>query len=151
MNHIVEIDESLFTKRKYQVGRVVKSPWVVGGIDIISKEAFFVEVIKRDSETLRTIILEKINPGSIIVTDEWRGYWGLEELGYHHLTVNHSINFVCPRTGANTQLIENTWGVLKRKIRTRSLKANNDLSLIFAEFAFKQKYLDESFDKILDS
>ncbi|KCZ76062.1 hypothetical protein H311_02948 [Anncaliia algerae PRA109] len=35
------------------------------------------------------------------------GILGLEELGYHHITVNHSDNFICSLTGANTQLIEN--------------------------------------------
>ncbi|KCZ81666.1 hypothetical protein H312_00844, partial [Anncaliia algerae PRA339] len=99
--HVVEIDESKFSKRKYQVGRIVMSPWVVGGIDINTKECFFVEVINRSADTLKRIILERIHPGTLIITDEWRGYWGLENMGYFHLTVNHSENFVCPNTGAN--------------------------------------------------
>lgn len=136
--HVVEIDESKFSKRKYQVGRIISSPWVVGGIDIETKQCFFVEVLNRNSDTLRTIILEKIVPGTLIVSDEWRGYWGLEELGYIHCTVNHSQNFICPLTGANTQLIENTWGWMKRKIRNRGLNKNGDLTLIFAEFLFKK-------------
>ncbi|KCZ77736.1 hypothetical protein H311_01247, partial [Anncaliia algerae PRA109] len=91
-------------------------------IDINTRECFFVEVIKRDSDTLKTVILENVLPGSLIVTDEWRGYWGLEDLGYFHVTVNHSQNFICPITGANTQLIENTWSCMKRKIRSRYIK-----------------------------
>ncbi|KCZ81950.1 hypothetical protein H312_00593 [Anncaliia algerae PRA339] len=149
--HIVEIDESKFSKRKYQVGRIVNSPWVVGGVDVSTKEFFFVEVINRNSDTLKGIILDKIYPGSLIVTDEWRGYWGLEILGYHHCTVNHSQNFVCPLTGANTQLIENTWGWMKKRIRNRSLNRNGDLTLIFSEFLFKKKYKEDSFIKILRS
>ncbi|KCZ78830.1 hypothetical protein H311_00129 [Anncaliia algerae PRA109] len=148
--HIVEIDESLFSKRKYNVGRVPRSPWVVGGIDLETKECFFVEVTHRNADTLKYIILEKVEPGSLIITDEWRGYWGLEELGYHHITVNHSENFICPLTGANTQLIENTWGWMKRKIRARGLKNNGDLTLIFAEFLFKKRYKDNAFYKILN-
>jgi hypothetical protein len=41
---IVEVDESKFTKRKYNVGRAVRSPWVIGGIDLETRKVFFVEV-----------------------------------------------------------------------------------------------------------
>ncbi|KCZ75587.1 hypothetical protein H311_03433 [Anncaliia algerae PRA109] len=36
-----------------------------------------------------------------------------QKLGFIHLTVNHTYNFVDPIALANTQLIENSWGVLK--------------------------------------
>ncbi|KCZ79039.1 hypothetical protein H312_03578, partial [Anncaliia algerae PRA339] len=39
--HIVEIDESKFSKRKYNVGRLVRSPWIVGGIDLTTNQIFF--------------------------------------------------------------------------------------------------------------
>ena len=43
--------------------------------------------------------------------------------GFEHLTVNHSLNFVDPDTGANTQGIENTWwGVKQSYPRTRTSK-----------------------------
>lgn len=151
VGHIVEIDESKFTKRKYNVGRVPRSPWVVGGIDVSTKECFFVEVFHRTSETLKAIILENVLPGTTIITDEWRGYWGLEGLGYFHATVNHSLNFVCPLTGANTQLIENTWGWIKKRIRARGLRCTGDLTLMFAEFIFKKRYKERTFSVILSN
>ena len=42
----------------------------------------------------------------------------LKDEGYEHLTVNHSLNFVDPDTGAHTQGIENTWWGVKRSYPT---------------------------------
>jgi transposase-like protein len=37
-------------------------------------------------ESLQTFIKESIEPGSTIVSDGWRGYYGLEAIGYKHKT-----------------------------------------------------------------
>jgi IS1 family transposase len=147
--HIIEIDESQFSKRKYNVGRTVRKLWVVGGIDVVTKEAFFVEVVRRDAVTLQQVILENVELGSTIYTDCWRGYINLDSLGYIHETVNHATNFVDPQSCANTQLIENTWGVFKRKIRDRHINNPGELSLLFAEFLFKKHYGDACFEMIM--
>lgn len=149
IGHIVEIDESLFSKRKYHTGRGVRMLWVVGGIDLTTRECFFVEVINRNSVTLSNLIKENVIEGSEIWTDCWGGYINLNSLGYIHQTVNHSSNFVDPETGVNTQLIENTWWCLKRKLRSKGITNRSDLMLYFAEFLFKRKYGIESFDMIL--
>ncbi|KCZ79215.1 hypothetical protein H312_03397 [Anncaliia algerae PRA339] len=36
-----EVDESKFSKMFYNVDRVVRSPWVIGGVDILTGEIFF--------------------------------------------------------------------------------------------------------------
>lgn len=149
VGHTVEVDESKFSKRKYNVGRSVRSPWVVGGVDLTTGEVFFVEVLYRNSETLSNILLENIEVGTTIITDCWAGYVNLEALGFIHLTVNHSENFVDPLTGANTQAIENRWSVYKRKFRSRSISYNDDLIYYFAEFMFKIKYKEEVFTVIM--
>ena len=57
--HMVEIDESLFSKRKYNIGRIVRTVWVVGGIDLDTGHTFFVETPFRNKESLNRIILQK--------------------------------------------------------------------------------------------
>ena len=48
----VEIDESLFAKRKYNRGRVVAKQWIFGGYDRATKQGFLVAVPDRTAETL---------------------------------------------------------------------------------------------------
>ena len=38
-----------------------------------TQETFMVVVEKRDKPTLHRVILEHIEPGSVLITDEWKG------------------------------------------------------------------------------
>lgn len=107
----VEIDETCVSKRKYDRGRLVRpNQWMFGGIERLTKMVFLVLVEHRNADTLLPIIQEYINPGSVIYSDLWRAYGGIAALpqGYQHLTVNHSMHFIDPQTGAHTQSVENT-------------------------------------------
>lgn len=115
---IVEIDESKFGKRKYQRGRLVDGQWILGGIERESKKCFLVPVNARNKETLYPIITEWVRPGTTIITDSWRAYDGLDKIGFVHLKVNHSRNFVDPETGAHTNTIESIWQAVKRSFPT---------------------------------
>ena len=70
----VEIDESMFGRRKYHRGRMVEGHWVFGETERITGNSFLIEVDKRDAQTLLPIIKNYIHPGSIIYSDEWRAY-----------------------------------------------------------------------------
>lgn len=148
---IVEVDEAKFSKRKFNVGRVTRSPWVIGGVDIENGNVFFREVLFRNRETINSVLLECVELGSIVVTDCWAGYIDLESLGYQHLTVNHSQNFVDPDTMANTQAIENRWSVYKHKLRARYINYRSDLCEIFTEFMFKLKFKNNAFITIMSN
>jgi len=63
-----------------------------------------------------TSIQDKNAAGTTIVSDCWRAYDCLDDSGYQHLKVNHSINFVDSVTKANTQKIERLWWDLKENI-----------------------------------
>ncbi|GAA47573.1 hypothetical protein CLF_100532 [Clonorchis sinensis] len=57
-----------------------------------------------------------IAPGSIIISDMWTSYQGIETtigLNYTHETVNHTENLLDPTNGAHTQTIESLWHVYK--------------------------------------
>lgn len=146
---IVEIDETKFSKRKYNVGRLVRSVWVIGGICLETKETFFVEVLSRSREVINSVILDHVHPGSVIFTDCWAGYNDIKNLGYYHFTVNHRRNFVNPENGVNTQQVENLWCMLKKNLRKRSLTNVKDFDLYFMEYCFKKKYSGCVFESFL--
>ncbi|KCZ80929.1 hypothetical protein H312_01647 [Anncaliia algerae PRA339] len=71
------LEESLF-KRKYNIGGKVRKIWIVGGIDIRTRDKFFVEVITRNASILEQSIFDYIKPGTTIYTDLWKGYINLK-------------------------------------------------------------------------
>lgn len=114
---IVEIDESKFGKRKYNVGRIIDGQWVFGGVCRETRQCFMIPVEKRDTNTLLNIIKEKIEPGTTIISDCWKAYQCLQDEGFQHLTVNHSVNFVDPTDPAtHTNTIERMWREVKAKV-----------------------------------
>ena len=73
-------------------------------------------VERRSRATLVPLIQRYVRRGSTIISDEWRAYNALPQLGYQHYTVNHSVAYVNPVTGAHTQHIERAWRTYKEKI-----------------------------------
>lgn len=122
----VEIDETYIgpNTRKMHADRRLKlqtasyaktKTSVVGMLDreLRQVRAKVVPNVKR--ETLQNEILEQIERGSKIYTDQWPGYDGLTKEQYIHETVNHMQEYV--RGQVHTQGIENFWSLLKRMLR----------------------------------
>ena len=66
--------------------------------------------------TLQAVIRDKVEPESVIYSDNWRGYNGLVDVGYgKHLRVDHGRNeFVKGKTHING--IEGFWGFAKVRL-----------------------------------
>ncbi len=146
----VQIDESLFSKRKYNRGQVYPEQWVFGGINSENNDCFMVIVPNRTKETLQSIIRQKIRRGTTIISDCWASYNGLELLGYEHKTVNHSYNFVDPITLAHTQKVESLWFLSKRRNQRECGTKRSFLSSYLGEFIWRKRIAgDEPFIDLL--
>ena len=149
---IVQIDESKFGRRKYNRGHRVEGVWIFGGVEMTNeRKVFLVNVPDRSEETLLRYIDAHIAPGSIIISDMWRGYLNIEsKLLLRHYTVNHSIEFVNSNTGANTNMIEGTWSGVKRKIPVRK-RTESAINLHLLEFVWRRKNVNNLWDGFINA
>ncbi|CAF1031433.1 unnamed protein product [Brachionus calyciflorus] len=83
------------------------------------------------------MIKKYIKPQTTIISDCWSSYQYLQKAEFEHLTINHTIEFKNPETGAHTNIIEGTWFHLKR-----SLPRHGVLAGYFAEFIWRKKFGD---------
>lgn len=138
-NTTVEIDESLFSRRKNHVGRVFPQEWVFGGICRETRESFLFTVPDRSAATLMPIITQSILPGTTIISDQWRAYRGLINQGFIHHTVNHSLNFVDPNTGAHTQNVERMWRSAKERNKRHCGTSRAMLDSYMCEYMWRER------------
>ncbi|CAH8820957.1 unnamed protein product [Trichobilharzia szidati] len=115
---IMHLDETVMLKKKYNRGRQrANNIWVIGLYDTSLRKGFVERIGDRKATTLIPIITRLVKRGSIIHTDEWKGYNSPSSLGYSHHRVNHSNDFVDPVAGTHTNSIEGFWGRLKNRVR----------------------------------
>ena len=107
---VVQVDESVVTKRKYNRGRYIPEQWVVGIYDTLLRRGVIEFVEYRDGDTLVPLIERYVARGTHVYTDGWAAYNGLRRAGFIHSTVNHSQNFVDPVTGTCTNAVEASTG-----------------------------------------
>jgi transposase-like protein len=117
----------------------VKETWVLGMIDVTTRESVIRYVKKRDAATMIPIIQQHVKPGTTIWSDCWRAYNGLKDLGYIHGTVNHSKNFKSA-AGVCTNLIEGHWKCLKQYCRMKNVLQSKFLFEYVDEFRWSNIY-----------
>ena len=98
--------------------------WVVGLIEWDAtgqRKSAFLLTRRRSADVLVPFIRQHVARGSILISDEWRGYSRELARDYVRLTINHSVqygytvNFNGQRLSVNTNHIEREW-VEVRKI-----------------------------------
>lgn len=138
---VVQVDECLICKRKYGVGRILinQDLWIVGGIDELGN-VFMELTIRRNRQILGDIIRRNILPGSIVVTDGWGGYNGIED-DYIRQIVIHEHEFVNAQ-GFHTNRIESTWGACKRLFRGNTNKKRELMFGYICEYMFRKRFKD---------
>ena len=140
----VEIDESKFGKRKYHYSHKVEDQWVFGGCEKNNKhKIFMIPVHNRKATTLLPLIKKWIAPGSIIHSDSWKAYSGLTKIGYTHVTVNHSKEFVNRDNAACTNAIESDWRHAKVHMPSYGTHLGDHAGYL-AEFMWHRKHSDDA-------
>lgn len=136
MKGVIEVDEAFLGKgsKSYNWSSIStrKQP-IIGIIERGTGKCRLFLVDDRKLSTIRKLILDNVEVGSIIYTDSWRGYNCLSEY-YTHEIIDHSKREYV-RGAVHTNTIENLWGRMKRNIRGAHIK-------ISAKFV--QQYIDEA-------
>jgi transposase len=92
----------------------------------------------RRALTLHTLIEETVVSGSVLITDDFSSYRGLERLGWKHHRLNHSKRMWSDDEGRSTASIDLVWRWLKRDLAGRTGQiAQEDLWKYIKQFLFK--------------
>jgi transposase-like protein len=118
---VVEVDEAFFggkeankhEHKKLNAGRGAVGKVAVVGLRERGGRVIAHPVANTDKEALQGAILEHVEIGSQLMTDEASGYSGIGGLFFDHDTVAHSAGEYS-RGSVNTNSIESVWAVMKR-------------------------------------
>ncbi|GFU74652.1 mitotic-spindle organizing protein 2A [Trichonephila clavipes] len=94
---------------------------------------------------------------SICVILRLTRYWFGKSMneGYRHLTVNHSLTFKDPETGAHTNAIEGTWSAIKRNLKGHTAHVEGQFDSYLAEYMWRRsnehKMIDANFKDYLQA
>ena len=153
----VELDESYFGgKRRRGVpgkrGRGTSKQPVFGIFE--RGGSVFTEIIPDcRKQTLQEVITGKVSPDAVVISDEWRGYDGLVDVGYdRHYRITHSKHF--SKNGVHINGIESFWSFTKRRLaKFNGVKVNFPLHLKECEWRWNKetKTLERELARILKS
>ena len=136
---VVEADEcKLFSAKNHRGHQPAsKDIWVVGLIERDRDEnghrrSAFMLTDKRPASVLVSFIEKWVEKGSIVLTDEWRGYDGSLDQIYFRAKVNHTREFAHfgivdgIEISINTNHIEREWVEVRKLMRNQSIASYND-------------------------
>lgn len=102
-------------KTKGSQGRSVKSKTAVLGMKERGGNVIAMVVPNANQNVIVPYVRKYIKRGSLVCTDEHRGYASLPSI-YHHILVNHAAKQYVSDEGASTNGMENFWSHVKRTI-----------------------------------
>ncbi len=122
---LIQIDETFvggknrnrpFHKKvKYNKGRSFKDKTPVLGMLDENGNIKTIVIPNTRAEVLKPLVYKTIETNSIIVTDEWKAYKGLDK-DYTHFVVDHGRSQYVNDQGFTTNPLEGAWSHLKRMI-----------------------------------
>lgn len=84
---------------------------------IVTKPAKLISIVVPNTKgkTLKPILYNRVQKGTIVVTDEWKAYNGIHGV-FHHEIVDHKSSEYVNECGFTTNAMEGGWSILKRSI-----------------------------------
>ena len=132
----VELDESYFGGvRKGKRGRGAAGKVVVFGLLKRGGKVYAKVVDNARTATLMPVIQRKVAPDSVVYTDSFRSYDALDVSQFHHVRINHSVEFAQGRNHING--IENFWNQAKRVLRKYNGIPKDNFPLFLKECEFR--------------
>ena len=122
----IEVDETYVGgKRKGKRGRGAEGKTVVFGMMERNGKVMTKIVPNAKTRTLQPIILNNVQAGSEIQSDEWFAYRGLDKKGYTHETVEHGAGEYA-RNGIHVNGLEGYWSILKKGIKSTHIHVGKE-------------------------
>uniref|UniRef100_A0A915HIG2 ISXO2-like transposase domain-containing protein n=1 Tax=Romanomermis culicivorax TaxID=13658 RepID=A0A915HIG2_ROMCU len=79
----------------------------------------------------------------------WKAYNCLEDEGYEHMSVNHSLNFKDPESGVHTNGIESSWCAAKSSMSSAG-RVKHHIAGNLARYMFNHRCRELKMDTTLE-
>ncbi len=146
----IEADESYFGgKRKGKRGRGAGHKTIVFGILERGGKVTVSIVPNASAEALLTETVKKVRRGSIVYTDQWKGYDSLMFCGYKHLNIDHQHKFKQGKVYING--VEGFWSFAKERLIKHHGISKEKFPFYIKEMEWRYNHKEENLFDLLAS
>jgi transposase-like protein len=165
---IVEADESFYggknknrhadKKVKNSQGRSWKDKTAITGMVERGGKLTAIVTLNTASEVMQPVLKKYVSKGSILISDDWKGYNGLDT-HYHQYTIKHSdkgYKHDYDSSVIHTNTIEGSWKIMKNSLRDMyNSVSRKHLQLYVDEFVYRynmrKKHDSDKFNWLLSN